>query len=149
MHLQGRAYTSEIIRAWTFSQAVVMGTHTAHTHLKNCVFLWRKIVHEVLWLHPRCVLQKNRMCCHCAAQLASLLQALWEPGQWCGQRWTQECHKHSQGRVTVMISEACTHKHPCIHTHMEERKEKKKKTCNKRNLFAARLWWGLSVWTGN
>lgn len=60
---------------------------------------------------------------YCYVQLASLLKALWEPGQRCRQRWTQECHKHSQGKVTIMISEACTHKHPCIHTHIWSEKK--------------------------
>lgn len=68
-------------------------------------------------------------------------KALWEPGQRCGQRWTQECHKHSQGKVTIMTSEACTHKHPCIHTHMEW---KKLSTATKGIYLLACLWCGLS-----
>lgn len=58
---------------------------------------------------------------YCYAPLA-LINSLWEPGQRCGQRWQKECYKHSKGRATFMISEACTHKHSCTHTHMEWKK---------------------------
>lgn len=78
---------------------------------------------------------------YCFDLFASLLKALWEPGQRYGQRWTQECHKHSQGRVTIMTSEACTHKHPCIHTHMTW---KNWALQQRESYLLACLWCGLS-----
>lgn len=59
VYLQLRTYTqysylNQQCEIPTFNRGA--STQKAYTHLKNCVFLWRKIVHEVLWLHPRCVL---------------------------------------------------------------------------------------------